>query len=478
MAKNPLAVIILAAGQGTRMKSKLPKVLHTLCGRTMIGFAVETARTLNPDNIYAVLRHQRDQVASHLQTNYSEVKIVDQDEIAGTGRALQCALQAIDSTASGTVMVICADVPMLSGEELKELYQFHKDNQALVSVMTTTLDQPYGYGRIVKTPKGTISKIVEEKDADEEVKQIKEINSGVYAFEIDFLRQALTEIDSNNAQGELYLTDVVQKAHEAQDGAYAYMIEDYESLQGCNDRIQLAQLRKQMNERICKHWMAQGVTIFDPATTWIDIDVQIGADTTIMPNTILEGKTKIGQDCTIGPDTNLINVQVGDNSTVTRTQGSDSTLGDNVNIGPFAYLRPNTKLSNKGKIGTFVETKNVQIGEGSKVPHLSYVGDATIGKYTNIGAASVFVNYDGVEKHQTVVGDYCRTGSDNMFVAPVTVGDGVYTGAGTVIRKDVPSGALSVNSMEQRIIEGWVEKKRPGTPAAEAAKNKNTKNHS
>ena len=470
MSNNLLAVVVLAAGQGTRMKSKLPKVLHTMCGKTMLGFALENAKKINPIYTIAVVRHEKEQIVSYLENEYPHVKIVDQDEIPGTGRAVECAVEAIEQT-QGTVIVTCADVPMLEVETINNLAEEHAKNNALVTVLTTELENPTGYGRIVL--EGTdFKEIVEEKDACLSTKQIKQINGGIYAFDIAFLKETLTTLDRNNSQNEIYLTDLVKKAYEKDRKAFTYNVSDYQQIQGCNDRVQLADLRAKMNKRICEKWMREGVTIFDPDTTWIDTDVTIEKDVTIMPNTILEGKTHIGEGSVVGPDTNLKNVTVGKNVTITRTQGRDSILHDETNIGPFAFLRPGTNLGKKGKIGGFVETKNSVIGEGSKVPHLSYVGDATIGKFTNIGAASIFVNYDGVEKHQTVIGDHCRLGSDNMYVAPVTVGDGVYTGAGTVVRKDIPSGALSVNNTDQRIIEGWVEKKRPDTPAAQAVKNK------
>ncbi|QPK94295.1 bifunctional UDP-N-acetylglucosamine diphosphorylase/glucosamine-1-phosphate N-acetyltransferase GlmU [Actinomyces sp. zg-332] len=475
MSNNLLAVVVLAAGQGTRMKSKLPKVLHKMCGKTMLGFALENAKKVDPKYTITVVRHEREQIVSYLENEYPDVKIVDQDEIPGTGRAVECAIESIKEE-KGTVIVTCADVPMLEFDTIQNLVKYHESNEALVTVLTTELENPTGYGRIV-TQDSTFKEIVEEKDACQNIKKIKQINGGIYAFEISFLKETIKTLDRNNSQNEIYLTDLVKKAYEKGNKAFTYNISDYEQIQGCNDRVQLADLRSKMNKRICETWMREGVTIFDPNTTWIDAEVTIESDVTIMPNTILEGTTHISEGTIIGPDTNLKNVKVGKNAKVERTQGSDSTLGDETNIGPFAYIRPGTNLGNNGKIGGFVETKNSTIGQGSKVPHLSYVGDATIGKFTNIGAASIFVNYDGVEKHQTTIGDYCRLGSDNMYVAPVLVGDGVYTGAGTVVRKDIPSGALSVNDTDQRIIEGWVEKKRPGTPAAQAVKNKNNKNN-
>ena len=468
MSYSLTAVVVLAAGRGTRMKSKTPKVLHTLCGKTMLGFAIDMAKELKPQNVITVIRHEKEQVESYLREYYDDVLIVEQDDIPGTGRAVECALNAIEAD-RGTIIVTCADVPMLEAETVSNLIAEHEKNGALVTVLTTDVENPYGYGRIVKE-NNVFNSIVEEKDACEAIKQITEINAGVYAFDLEFIKKEIADLSRCNSQNEVYLTDLVNKAYKANFRAFTYKIEDSMQTQGVNDRVQLSCLRKEKNKRICEYWMREGVTIFDPQTTWIDCSVVIENDVTILPNTILEGSTYIATDSVIGPDTNLKNVKVANASVVNRTFAIDSSIGSNANVGPYSYLRPGTHLKDKGKIGGFVETKNSTIGTGSKVPHLSYVGDAQIGEYTNIGAASVFVNYDGVTKHKTVVGDHCRLGSDNLYVAPLTIGDGVYTGAGTVIRKDLPSGSLSVNDMDQRIIEGWVEKKRPDTPAAIAAK--------
>jgi UDP-N-acetylglucosamine diphosphorylase/glucosamine-1-phosphate N-acetyltransferase len=311
--------------------------------------------------------------------------------------------------------------------------------------------------------------IVEEKDATEDQRALTEINSGVYAFDADLLRTAVTQLDTNNAQGEFYLTDVIGIARSNNRSVRGHVLDDAALVAGVNDRVQLAMIGAEMNRRICEQHMRGGATIVDPASTWIDVQVEVGQDVIILPNTQLKGTTRIANNCEIGPDSTLKNMIVREGASVVRTHGSDSQIGAGATVGPFTYLRPGTVLGDNGKLGGFVETKNAQIGRGSKVPHLTYVGDATIGEESNIGASSVFVNYDGVNKHHTTIGSHVRTGSDTMFIAPVTVGDGAYSGAGTVIKEDVPPGALVVSRGPQRIIEGWVVRKRPGTPAAEAA---------
>ncbi|QGU02483.1 Bifunctional protein GlmU [Corynebacterium kalinowskii] len=467
---NPVAVVILAAGAGTRMKSAKPKMLHEVAGRTMLAHALHAAVALKPEHLIAVVGHCRDQVVPALEAESEtlgmSVKTAVQEEQNGTGHAVACGLEALPADYEGTVVVTTSDVPMLSGDVLQGLVETHGD--AAVTVLTAQLDAPTGYGRIVRDDAGVTS-IVEEKDATAEQKLITEINSGVYAFDAALLREAVTQLDTNNAQGEFYLTDVVGIARRQGKIARGHMIDDAMLIAGVNDRVQLAAMNQVFNERLREIAMRGGATLIDPASTFIDVDVQIGQDVVIHPGTQLRGKTVIGNGVEIGPDTTLVNVTVGDGASVIRTHAFDSEIGAEATVGPFTYLRPGTKLGAKGKLGGFVETKNVQIGTGSKVPHLTYVGDATIGEHSNIGASSVFVNYDGVNKHHTTVGSHVRTGSDTMFIAPVTVGDGAYSGAGTVIKDDVPPGALVVSGGRQRNIEGWVQQKRPGTAAAEAA---------
>lgn len=471
VTEAPSAVIVLAAGAGTRMKSETPKVMHPIGGRSMVEHAIAAARDLNPERLAVVVRHQRDKVAAHVSAFDSSATIIDQDEIPGTGRAVEVGLLGLDEAGevSGTVVVTYGDVPLLRSETLQDLIAFHEAEENAVTVLTTNIDDPGSYGRIVRNEAGEVTAIVEAKDATPEQLAITEINSGIYAFDAKVLRDSLKEVTTDNAQGEKYITDVLEIARKAGFRTSALAIEDRWEVEGANDRVQLAQLGRKLNDRLLEMHMRNGVTIVDPATTWIDVTVTIENDVTILPGTQLQGTTAIATGSVIGPDSTLANITVGAGATISRTHGSDSIIEAGASVGPFAYLRPGTKLGPKGKIGTFVETKNAEIGAGSKLPHLSYAGDVTIGENSNIGAASIFVNYDGVNKHRSVVGNNVRMGSDNMYVAPVTIGDGAYSGAGTVIRKDVPAGALAINEAPQRNIEGWVLKNRAGTEAAEAA---------
>ena len=466
---RPTAVIVLAAGEGTRMKSAMPKVLHTIGGRSLVHHAIAAARGIDPIHLEVVVRHERDLVAAHIAECDPDCLIADHDVIKGTGRAVECGLAALPAELSGTIVVTYGDVPLLTSETLREVLAAHEGASVAVTVVTSHIPDPTGYGRIVRDADGSVARIVEQKDATDDERAITEVNSGIYAFEATLLTQALAGLGTDNAQGEKYLTDVVGIARAQGRAVAAYVLADVWQTEGVNDKIQLARLGAELNRRTVEAAMREGAIIRDPATTWIDTDVSIGRDTVIEPNVQLRGATTIGADCLIGPDTTLVDMEVGDGATVCRTQGSLSVVGPGATVGPWAYLRPGTELGAEAKIGTFVETKNANIGAGSKIPHLSYVGDATIGTGTNIGASSVFVNFDGVSKHRTTVGDHCRMGSDTMYVAPVTIGDGAYSGAGTVIRSDVPPGALVLTDAPQRVIEGWVAEHRPDTEAARAA---------
>ncbi|MGC4933868.1 bifunctional UDP-N-acetylglucosamine diphosphorylase/glucosamine-1-phosphate N-acetyltransferase GlmU [Gordonia sp. DT30] len=469
------AVIVLAAGAGTRMRSKTPKILHTIAGRTLVGHALHGADGIAPTHLVAVVGHERERVSDSITATAkglgTGVTIAVQDAPLGTGDAARAGLTALPGDFDGTVVVTAADVPLLDAPTLRALVETHAaDGGAAVTVTGFTAEDPNGYGRIVRDGDGNVHAIVEHKDASPEQLAITELNAGVYAFDAATLRTALAGLSTNNEQGEFYLTDVVEIARNHGKAVRAFTIGDPMLVAGCNDRAQLAELAAELNRRIIRRHQLAGVTVADPATTWIDIDVTIGEDVRIDPGTQLHGVTAIGSDAVVGPDSTLTDVVVGRGAQVIRTHGSNAAIGDGASVGPFAYLRPGTILGVNGKIGTFVETKNAIIGAGSKVPHLTYVGDASIGDRSNIGASSVFVNYDGVNKHQTVIGSNCRTGSDNMFVAPVQVGDGAYTGAGTVVRDDVPPGALAVSAGAQRNIEEWVVRKRPDTAAAQAAR--------
>ncbi|PRQ12413.1 bifunctional UDP-N-acetylglucosamine diphosphorylase/glucosamine-1-phosphate N-acetyltransferase GlmU [Corynebacterium sp. 13CS0277] len=480
---SDVAVIILAAGQGTRMKSTRPKMLHHVCGRSMLGHALFAAAGVTDRNVVAVVGHGRDQVIPAIEAEtpklsaahgLEQVLIAVQEQQNGTGDAVACGLAELDAAAGGafegTVLVTTSDVPMLNSETLTNLLQEHTTSpKASVTVLTATIESPTGYGRIIRTADGEVTGIVEEKDATAEQKLIDEINSGVYAFDAALLRDAVGRLDTNNAQGEFYLTDVIGIARAEDKIVRAHRIDDAALIAGVNDRVQLAAIAKEFNRRLCEKAMRGGATLEDPDSTFIDVDVEIGQDVLIHPGVQLKGATSIADGVEIGPDTTLIDMEVHRGASVVRTHATLSVIGEDATIGPFTYLRPGTVLGARGKLGGFVEAKNATIGNGSKVPHLTYIGDATVGEESNIGASSVFVNYDGVNKHHTTIGSHVRTGSDTMFIAPVTVGDGAYSGAGTVIRGDVPAGALVVSGGPQRIIEGWVENKRPGTPAAEAA---------
>ncbi|MEU6645681.1 bifunctional UDP-N-acetylglucosamine diphosphorylase/glucosamine-1-phosphate N-acetyltransferase GlmU [Saccharomonospora sp. NPDC046836] len=468
-----LSTVILAAGEGTRMRSDIPKVLHPIAGRPLVEHAVRAAAGLDPDQLVVVVGHGRDAVTERLSALGGAlgrpVTTAVQETQDGTGHAVSCALDALPPGLSGTVLVTYGDVPLLDTETLSTLLAEHTRRANAVTVLTAVAENPEGYGRIVRDASGALTGIVEHKDATDEQLAITEINSGVYAFDADVLADGLARLSTDNAQGELYLTDVLGSARADGRTVGALVVDDPWLTEGINDRVQLSKLAAELNRRIVQRWQLAGVTVIDPASTWVDAGVTLGRDVVIAPGVQLHGETAVGEGARIGPDSTLTNVTVGARANVARTHGSDSVIGEDAQVGPFAYLRPGTRLGVKGKIGTFVETKNADIGTGTKVPHLTYVGDATIGEYSNIGASSVFVNYDGVTKHHTSIGSYVRTGSDTMFVAPVTVGDGAYSGAGTVIRQDVPPGALAVSGAPQRNIEGWVPRRRPGTPAAEAA---------
>ncbi|SER98732.1 bifunctional UDP-N-acetylglucosamine diphosphorylase/glucosamine-1-phosphate N-acetyltransferase GlmU [Corynebacterium cystitidis] len=466
------AVVVLAAGAGTRMKSAKQKTLHEIGGRSLLSHSLHAAAGVDPQHIVAVVGHQRDQVSPAVDEIAGqlgcEIHQAVQDKQNGTGHAVQCGLTAIPDF-TGTVVVTNGDVPLLRPETIQGLIEAHNNAKAAVTVLSLKLADPTGYGRIVRDGDGNVEKIVEQKDASDAQRQITEVNSGVFAFDGAVLADALTRIDDNNAQGELYITDVLGIARADGKVVSAHIAHDPAELAGVNNRVQLAEAGAELNRRTVEAAMLGGATVVDPASTFIGVDVQIGSDVVIHPNTQLWGSTVIADNAVIGPDTTLTDMKVGEGAYVYRTHGSESEIGAHSEVGPFTYIRPGTVLGERGKLGGFVEAKNAQIGNGSKVPHLTYIGDATVGEESNIGASSVFVNYDGVQKHRTEIGSYVRTGSDTMFVAPVRVGDGAYTGAGTVVLDDVPAGALAIKEGRQRIIEGWVEKKRPGTPAAEAA---------
>lgn len=452
------------------MKSATPKVLHEICGRSLVGHVLAAARELEPEHLVVVVGHARELVAGHLRETDSEVRTAVQAEQNGTGHAVRMGLEELGGGVDGTVVVVCGDTPLLTGATLAALAGTHEADGNAVTVLTAEVPDATGYGRIVRDEAtGAVTAIVEHKDATEAQRAIREINSGVFAFDGALLADALKKVRTDNSQGEEYLTDVLGILREAGHRVGASVAGDHREIAGINNRVQLSEARRILNDRLLTAAMLSGVTVVDPASTWVDVTVTFGQDAIVQPGTQLLGATQIGEGAEVGPNSRLKDTVVGAGARVDNTVSDTAHIGAHATVGPFAYLRPGTRLGAKGKIGTYVETKNASIGEGTKIPHLSYVGDATIGDQTNIGAASVFVNYDGQDKHHTTVGSHCRTGSDNMFVAPVTIGDGAYTAAGSVITKDVPPGSLAVARGQQRNIEGWVARKRPGSAAAKAA---------
>ncbi|MGW2469604.1 bifunctional UDP-N-acetylglucosamine diphosphorylase/glucosamine-1-phosphate N-acetyltransferase GlmU [Streptomyces bauhiniae] len=469
-AIRPAAVVVLAAGEGTRMKSATPKVLHRICGRSLVGHVLAASRELDPAELVVVVGHAREQVAAHLAEIDPEVRTAVQEQQNGTGHAVRMALEELGGPVDGTVVVVCGDTPLLTSDTLAALTGTHRADGNAVTVLTAEVPDATGYGRIVRDgASGAVTAIVEHKDATDEQRAIAEINSGVFAFDGRLLAEALKQVRTDNSQGEEYLTDVLGILRAAGHRVGASVAGDHREIAGINNRVQLAEARRTLNDRLLTAAMLDGVTVVDPATTWVDVTVGFGRDAVVHPGTQLTGATRIEEGAEVGPNSRLNDTVVGAGARVDNTVADGAEVGEGATVGPFAYLRPGTRLGVRSKVGTYVETKNASIGEGTKVPHLSYVGDATIGDFTNIGAASVFVNYDGESKHHTTVGSHCKTGSDNMFVAPVTVGDGAYTGAGSVITKDVPPGALAVARGQQRNIEGWVARKRPASAAAKAA---------
>jgi len=451
------------------MRSALPKVLHRVAGRSLVEHVVESAAHLAPERIVVVVGHGREQVTAHIAEISPWVTTVVQEEQRGTGHAVRVTLDAIGAIDGGPIVVLTGDTPLLTGFTLETLLAHHSTSGAAATVLTAVLDDPTGYGRIVRSADGQVSQIVEHRDADEAVLSINEINSGMYAFDAAQLATALAQVTSANAQGEEYLTDVIAILRTSGARVEAIAASDPTEIMGVNDRVQLAEAGALMRDRINARWMRAGVTMVEPSSVWIDVDVDLARDVTLLPDTHLIGPTTIGEGAVVGPGTTLKACEVGESATVRHTWAELAVIGPDASVGPYTYLRPGTTLGAHTKAGAFVEMKNASLGAGSKVPHLSYVGDAQIGAGSNIGAATVFVNYDGVEKHTTVIGDQVRVGSDTMLVAPITIGDGAYTAAGSVITEDVPPGAMAVARAPQRNIEGWVERRRGGTKSAEAA---------
>jgi bifunctional UDP-N-acetylglucosamine pyrophosphorylase / glucosamine-1-phosphate N-acetyltransferase len=460
-------VVILAAGEGTRMKSSTPKVLHSIAGRTLVGHVLNAVDALAAKQVRVVVGAGRAEVEAHLAEIAPHAVTVFQEKRGGTGHATQLALEGV--TATGTILILAGDTPMLTSDSLSQLLAAHHAGGFTASVLTAEHPDPTGYGRIIRGDDQSLVRIVEERDADDLQREIIEVNSGVYAFDAGKLSAAIGKLKADNSQGELYLTDVIEILRNDGGAIAPVLIDDFIEILGVNDRVQLAESAALLRDRINEDLMREGVTIVDPLSTWVDATATVESDVILMPGTAITGKTTVATGAVIGPRTTLHDCTVARGARVLESQCTDSIIGESVNVGPYTFLRPGTKLLKGSKAGAYVEMKNATLGEGSKVPHLSYVGDAVIGEGSNIGAATIFVNYDGVEKHYTVVGDHVRIGSDSMLVAPVTIGDGAYTAAGSVITEDVPPGAMGVGRAKQRNVIGWVLRKRSGTKSAEAA---------
>ncbi len=466
---RPAAVVVLAAGEGTRMKSSTPKVLHEVAGRSLVGHAVAAAQDLKPDHLTVVIGHGRDQVAAHLEQVAPGVTTAVQEQQLGTGHAVMVALEQLPP-ADGVVVVTYGDVPLLTGDTLNALVDTHVADGNAVTVLTAHVADPTGYGRIVRADDGGVRAIVEHKDAAADVLRITEINSGIYAFDGAVLRANLQRVTSDNAQGELYLTDVLGLARADGLRVGAVVTDDPWQTEGVNDRVQLAAMNRELNRRVTERWMREGVTMIDPATTWIDVTVTLARDVVLRPGVQLLGATEVGAGAEIGPDATLHDTVVGAGASVVRTHATGARIGESAAVGPFTYLRPGAVLEAKAKAGAYVEIKKSTVGRGAKVPHLTYVGDATIGEGANIGAGTIFANYDGVAKHHTVVGRHSFVGSDSVLVAPVELADGSYVAAGSTVVAGTEPGQLAVARARQRNIDGWVERKRAGTATDEAAR--------
>jgi bifunctional UDP-N-acetylglucosamine pyrophosphorylase/glucosamine-1-phosphate N-acetyltransferase len=452
-------VVIIAAGEGTRMRSALPKVLHPLCGRPLILWPVTAAQEAGAGKVVVVDNPKR-----RLEDWLPEgVAVAVQAEPNGTGGAVAAAGEAIDADA--TVVVINGDVPLITPEAIKALVAAHEDSGAAATMATMELEDPAQYGRVLRDEHGNVERVVEAKgaggDATPEQLAIREVNTGVYAFQGAALLDVLGRIDSDNAQGELYLPDTLPALRKAGSAIAAHVVSDHTITLGVNDRVELEQVRKLAQRRINEWHARNGVTVVDLDTAHIDVEVDIGRDTVIEPGTVLRGSTTIGADCRIGPFSTITDSTIGDGVSIPHSYLVSARVDDHGTIGPFAYLRPDAHLHPNAKAGAFVEIKNSTIGKGTKVPHLSYIGDADVGENTNIGAGNITANYDGRSKHRTTIGSNVRTSVDTAFVAPVEVGDGAYTGAGSVITEDVPENALGIARARQTNIADYAERRKP-----------------
>ena len=455
------------------MRSSIAKVLHEANGRSMLGHVLAATQPLDASTTCVVVGHQRDRVREHLAAGHPDVRTAVQDEQHGTGHAVRVALEQLEAegvtVGAGTVMVLTGDTPLLTAATLQELHATHAASGAAATVLTAVIADATGYGRVLRSVEGDVLGIVEHRDATDEQRAIGEFNSGIYVFDLALLRGALTRLTTDNVQGEEYLTDVLSILRADGHRVAASIVVDADEVMGVNDRVQLGLASRLLRDRVNERHMRAGVTIIDPTTTWIEDGVEIARDVVIEPNTYLRGATRIDEGALIGPDTMLRDCTVGAGASVVKSHAIGAVIGPRAGVGPYTYLRPGTVLGEKAKAGAYVEIKAATVGAGSKVPHLSYVGDAEIGDDTNIGAATIFANYDGVAKHRTIVGSGVRIGSDTVIVAPATIGDGAYTGAGSVVTGNVPAGSLAVARAAMRIIERWVPRRREGTTSATLA---------
>lgn len=448
--------VVLAAGQGTRMKSKLYKVLHPVCGKPMVEHVVDQIRRLNVDKIVTIVGHGAEDVRTHLE---GKSEFVKQEEQLGTAHAV---LQAEELLANldGTTIVVCGDTPLIESDTIGALVKYHSEKRAKATILTTTLDNPTGYGRIIRDDLGIVEKIVEQKDATEKEQRVQEINTGTYCFDNRALFNALSKVSNDNAQGEYYLPDVIKILKDEDEVVAAYRMANFEESLGVNDRVALAEAARLMRHRINERHMRNGVTLIDPASTYIDVDVEIGQDTVIEANVTLRGKTKVGCDCVISNGSVFDNAEIGDRVHVSSSEIEDSKVEDDVTIGPFAHLRPGSEIKTGVKIGNYVETKKAVIGEGTKLPHFIYMGDAEVGKNVNVGCGTISVNYDGFNKFKTKIGDNVFVGCNSNLVAPVEIADNTYIAAGSTITDDVPEDALAIGRARQVNKAGYVKKIR------------------
>lgn len=452
---DKLTAVVLAAGAGTRMKSKLPKVLHRVCGQAMVEHVIDVAEKVQAQKTILVIGHGAEQVKDRLKDR--NVQFALQQEQLGTGHAVMQAEN--DLPDEGDVLLLCGDTPLIEEETIKKFIDFHRKGDFQATILTAKFEDPTGYGRIVRNAEGNVVKIVEHKDADAIQKSIQEINSGMYCYDAKLLKKALKKLTNDNQQKEYYITDVIGILKKEGHRIGAYQAEDRTEIMGINSRVQLAQAEEVMRSRILRNLMENGVTILDPQNTYVDKSVKVGRDTIIYPGVILTGNTEIGEDCIIGHNCRIENSIIKDKVEIQSSTIVESFVDEACHVGPYAYLRPNSKLGKKVKIGDFVEVKNATIGEASKASHLAYIGDAQVGKNVNIGCGVVFVNYDGKNKYKTIVEDNAFVGSNVNLVAPVIVKRNGYIATGSTITKEVPEGALSVARERQRNIMGWVEKK-------------------